>query len=116
MNKKNLSMIMAVLFFNTSDAFATSTSRDQALQMMEECKVFRIQQINPLKAELINKCVNEKGKELASCQRFYNDFGETYIAANGYQQIGLFWDAPICKQALELEKYFRLYPSKKIVN
>ena len=115
MNKIILTTSALFLFFNVHYALAEAITRDQAVQMMAECKTFRVQKIAPLKAKEIDRCV-EKGKELASCERFYNDFGETYIAANGYQQIGMFWDAPICKQALDLEKYFGLYPGKESFN
>lgn len=79
---------------------------------MAECREFRKQQIEPVKAIEIDKCINEQGKEADYCTRFYKDYGETYIEANGYMQMGLFWDAPICDKALTVEKYFKMYPGK----
>lgn len=115
MNKFVSSASLFFIVLSVQCGSAESISRSQALDLMEQCKIFRELEIAPLKKIEVDKCV-EKGKELPSCQRFYKDFGETYLAANGYQQIGMFWDAPICKQALELEKYFRLYPGKDSFN
>lgn len=92
---------------------AESISREEVDALMMECKLFREQQIEPLRQIEIEQCVNDKGKELDYCTRFYKDYGETYTNRNGYVEMGMFWDSPICEQALELERYFKLYPSKQ---
>ena len=90
---------------------AESISRAQASELMNECMVFRMQAIEPFKAIAINKCIEEQGKGIEHCERFYKDFGETHVNAIGNMQIGMFWGEPICDKALAVEKHFKMYPS-----
>lgn len=105
-----LPFILISTLFAAQYVQAESISRSQADTLMAECQEFRKQQIEPLKAIEIDKCINEQGKEADYCTRFYKDYGETYIEANGHMQIGLFWGSPICDKALIVEKYFKMYP------
>lgn len=105
-------LLVAVIIIPTI-VLAESISREQSTVIMSECKSFREQAIRPLREAEIEHCVTEQGKELAWCTRFHRDHGETYTNTKGYLQIGLFWDSPVCEKALDLEKYLRVYPSKK---
>ncbi|WP_019615717.1 hypothetical protein [Psychromonas ossibalaenae] len=110
MQNLRLPFILISMLLSFQYAQADSISRVQADDLMAECQEFRKQEIEPLKAIEINKCINEQGKEADHCTRFYKDYGETYIEANGYMQIGMFWGSPICDKALAVEKYFKMYP------
>ena len=111
-NLKNTFIILFI--FSSLPLSAQSISRVQGETLMEECLLFRVQEIAPLRDAKIKTCVNEQGNDPAYCTRFYKDYGEAYMADNGVMQLGFFWDTPLCEKALNIEKYFMLYPSKKI--
>ncbi len=113
MQKLTLPFVLASTLFATQYVQADSISRSQAETLMAECKLFRKQNIEPLKVVEIDKCI-EQGKTSEKCDRFYEDFGETNLAGNGSLQLGLFWDSPICHKALTIEKYFKLYPGEAL--
>lgn len=112
MQKLTLPFVLISTLFATQYVLAETISRSQADTLMAECQEFRKQEIEPLKAIEIDKCINEQGKEADYCTRFYNGYGETHTDPNGHLQIGLFWDSPICDKALSIEKYFKMYPGK----
>ncbi|WP_028864820.1 hypothetical protein [Psychromonas aquimarina] len=112
MQKLTLAFVSILTLSVSQYAQAESISRAQAETLMAECKVFRTQKIEPLKAIEIDKCINEQGKEAETCSRLYDGYGETHIYANGNMQMGLFWDSPICDKALTVEKYFKMHPGK----
>lgn len=107
--------ILFVIIFSMHSLHANPNpiSRDQAKTLMQACKTLRQDKIASLRDLEIEKCIHDQGKEADHCARFYNDFGEAYRAPNGGMQLGLFWDTPLCEQALEVEKYFMIYPSKE---
>jgi len=112
----NKAIILFVIIFSIHFGHASPNpiSRDQAKTLMEACQILRQDKIASLRTIEINKCINDQGNDVNYCTRFYDDFGGAYRLPNGVMKLGLFWDIRICEHAVEVEKYFMLYPSKAI--
>lgn len=92
---------------------AAEITREQAVDLMTECQAQRQQEIAPLKAQAIDDCINVKRKDKDYCERFNENFGENRRTANGVRP-GLFWDLPVCEEAMAAKRYFRQNPSRNV--
>lgn len=89
--------------------FAGDIDRDGAGALMAECRKQRAEQIAPLKEQAIQDCVTRRVKDREACERYHANYGER---TQGGQQIGMFWDLPVCQDASAAERYFRMYPGR----
>lgn len=95
---------------------AREISAEQAPGLMEECQQQRQQQIAPLKAQAIDDCINVQRKDEAYCERFNATYGQGGTTASGGRRPGMFWDLPICEEAMAAKRYFRQNPDRRTFN
>jgi hypothetical protein len=76
---------------------------------MAECQSERQRNIEPLRQQEIERCVDGRRGDREYCERFNRDFGELIQTPNGMMP-GLFWDLPICERAYAAERHFRMNP------
>ena len=98
------------------NAFAREITAEQAPALMDECQNQRQQKIAPLKAQAIDDCINVKRKDKDYCGRYYATFGQGGSTASGGRRAGMFWDLPVCVDAWEAERYFRINPGRTTFN
>jgi hypothetical protein len=102
-------LLVALLAFPGVQAAAEEITREQAAELMEWCQRERAQKIAPLKAEAIEKCVNEQGWDRETCETRNRNWGERRRGPNGMLP-GMFWDSELCTKALASENYFEANP------
>ena len=95
----------------SSFSFAEEITRQQLEELKQECQSERERNIEPLKEQAIEDCINSDGKEQDYCERYYRNLGE---GPAGGTQPGLFWGLPVCERAFKAEKYFRMNPGKEV--
>ena len=93
---------------------AKEITRDEAAKLMEECQAQREQNIAPLREQAIEDCVTKQRRDREYCENFNRTFGNARPRANGTMIPGMFWDLPVCEQALSAERYFRMNPGKSV--
>ena len=103
----------AILLF-CSQGFAEDITREQAGEMMKECRVLREQKIAPLKEKVIEDCINKRRRDRDYCERFHKDYGE-FRRAGGILRPGMFWDLPVCQDAVNAENYLKKYPGELFI-
>jgi len=86
-------------------------TRADAKAMLEDCQAQRTEEIAPLKAEQIQSCVAEGSMDKPACETFYAGYGDVRFAG-GIATPGMFWELPVCQDALAAEKYFKKNPGK----
>ena len=113
MRESKYQILLATLVFLLS---TTSTSREiskeEAKELMVDCQDKREEKIAPLREETIQDCVADGRGDRAYCERYNATFGNAVALPGGGAYPGLFWDLPVCVQAVEAEKYFKLNPGK----
>ena len=71
-------------------------------ELIAACEAAREKNLAPLRAQHIEECVSEQGKDRDYCQRFYADYGR-----RSGKQAPLFLDLPECVEAFEFQKAHR---------
>lgn len=87
-------------------------TREKASSLMVECRSQRESKIAPLKEQEISDCMLKKRNSADYCKRYNNNFGENR-RIGGINRPGLFWDLPVCQEAIDAEKYYKKYPGRK---
>ncbi|QFU75692.1 hypothetical protein EY643_08505 [Halioglobus maricola] len=113
--KNSAQRILALMLFvfPLELAFAEEVTREEGLALMDECQRQREENIAPLREQEIENCVDQQGKDRDYCERYNRDFGESRSTATGGMRLGLFWDLPVCEDAFEAERYFKMNPRAK---
>ena len=96
--------------------FAEEITPEGALELMEECQKQREENIAPLRDQAIEDCVANKGRDREYCESFNRTFGNARPRAGGGMIKGMFWELPVCEQAVAAEKYFKMNPSSRSYN
>ena len=60
-----------------------------------------------LKTKAIEECIARGVDDEKSCERKNRNFGER---SNVGAVTGMFWDLPVCRQALDADRYFKRNP------
>jgi len=94
--------------------FAEEITRDGALELMEECQKQREENIAPLRDQAIEDCVTKQRRDREHYERFNRTFGNARPRAGGGMIRGMFWELPVCEQAVAAERYFRMNPSRRV--
>jgi hypothetical protein len=112
---KSKSQILVAIFTVAVSGFtaAEEVTRADPPALMSECQKQREENLAPLREQAIEDCVTGQGKDRAYCERFNSTFGNARPRAGGGMIPGMFWELPVCTQAVAAEQYFRKYPSKK---
>ena len=95
--------------FIATVCMAKEVNREGAEALMAECQQQRAANIAPLKEQAIEDCVARNLKDREACERHNRNFGER---THGGRQPGLFWELPICTDAVAAERYFRMNPGR----
>ena len=88
---------------------AKEIDRAGAEALMAECQRQRAEKIAPLKEQAIEDCVARNLKEREACERHNENYGQR---THGGTQPGMFWNLPVCEDAIAAEKYFKMYPGR----
>lgn len=92
---------------------AGEVTREGAVELMEECQRQRQLNIEPLREQAIENCVNNQRRDREICERHNRNFGERTA---GGTQPGMFWGLPECEQAVAAERHFRMNPRSQAFN
>jgi hypothetical protein len=114
--KIKIIMWVSVSMMITGNVCAREITPQQVPALLEECQNQRQQQIAPMKAQAIDDCINVQRKDEAYCERFNATYGQGGSTASGGRRAGMFWDLPVCVDALAAERYFRMNPDKTTFN
>ena len=115
MTGKKLSILYGLILLSSSGlVFAEEITRDEALEVMEECQKQREENIAPLREQAIEDCVTKQRRDREYCERFNRTFGNARPRGNGSMIPGLFWDLPVCQKADAADRYFRANPGRQI--
>ena len=68
-------------------------------ELDRRCEAEREAMIAPLRKAEIDKCINEKHKDPAYCNRFYADYGTGGRTIHGTVRPRMFHDLPVCLEA-----------------
>ena len=104
-----LAGIALVLF--SSHGLCEDITRPQAVELMEECRAQRQLNIEPLRQQAIDDCINRRLRDAEHCERFHRNFGERSPTGNVR---AMFWDLPVCEQAVAADNYFKRYPGRPL--
>lgn len=104
----NLGALIATLLI-PAPTMAAEIDRAEAAALLEQCQAEREAGIAPLREQAIETCVSSEGRSREYCERYNRTFGER--TAGGTQR-GLFWELPVCEEALDAERYFRMNPGR----
>ncbi len=86
---------------------AGDIDRAGAEDLMQECQKQREENIAPLREQAIEDCVARNLKDREACERHNQNYGERTRGGTGP---GMFWDLPVCQDAVAAEKYFKMNP------
>ena len=86
---------------------AGNIDRAGAEALMAQCQQQRAENIAPLKEQAIEDCVARNLKTRDACERHNQNYGER---TQGGAQGGMFWDLPVCQDAVAAEKYCKMNP------
>ena len=114
MNIKNLLVLSGALLLLSGYTAASEITREQASALMEDCQRQRQQKIEPLKTQAIADCINVKRKDKDYCERFYQSYGQSKTVNSASGAAGMFWDLPVCQQAIAAEKFFKANPGRRV--
>lgn len=92
---------------------AGEIAREDFDDVMSQCQEQRQRNIEPLRQQEIERCIDAGRGDREYCERFNRDFGEAMQTVNGTKP-GLFWDLPICERAWAADRYFRMNPRAKV--
>jgi hypothetical protein len=107
---KQCAAVAAVYLLLHGAAYAAEISRAQAEELLQQCQAQRQENIAPLKQEAIEDCVT-KSRDRDYCERFNSNYGERTVTG---AQRGMFWELPVCVQAINAEIYFKKYPGRQV--
>ena len=115
MSKSNCQILVAIITVALS-VFATAKeiTREDASELMVECQKQREENIAPLREQAIEDCVTKQRRDREYCERFNRTFGNARPRAGGGMIRGMFWELPVCEQAVSAEQYFRMNPSRRV--
>ena len=115
MNRSKCQILFtAITLALSASAAAKEITRDDALELMEECQRQREENIAPLREQAIEDCVTNRRRDREHCESFNRTFGNARPRGNGTMIPGMFWELPICEQAVSAERYFRMNPSSRV--
>ena len=115
MSKANCQILVAIITAALSVfAAAREITREDASELMVECQKQREENIAPLREQAIEDCVTKQRRDREYCERFNRTFGNARPRAGGGMIRGMFWELPVCEQAVAAEKYFRMNPSRQV--
>ena len=86
---------------------AGDIDRAGAEALMADSQRQRAENIAPLKEQAIEDCVARNVKDREACERYNQNYGERTRGGTGP---GMFWDLPVCQDAVAAEKYFQMNP------
>jgi hypothetical protein len=109
MNK--LIAALALMGIASSSLAGETLTRDQAVALMDECQAIRQQSIEIARQQELAAC-EAKSKRASDCDWLREPLQDNQNIGGRTLQT-LFWDNPVCDQALKAEKYFRANPGKK---
>jgi len=107
MNKHLYRVIGVLLVTVAPTTIAQPIDQAQARALMAECQATRRDAIRPLKAEAVDDCINQQQHDADYCERLNETFGEH---SNVGAATGLFWDLPVCQEALAADRFFKMNP------
>ncbi len=102
-----------ILLAISAASVAREISREEAVELMEDCQEQRENKIAPLREQAIQDCLADDRGNRDYCERYNSTFGNAVALPGGGAYPGLFWDLPVCLQAIQVEKYFKLNPGKR---
>ena len=115
MSKLNCQILVTIVTMALSGfAAAKEVTRDEALGLMEECQKQREENIAPLREQAIENCITNRGRDREYCESFNRTFGNARPRAGGGMIPGMFWELPVCEEAVSAERYFRMNPSRQV--
>ena len=115
MNRSNGQILVAIITITLSGfSAANEITRDEALRLMEECQKQRQENIAPLREQAIEDCVTKQRKDRAYCERYNRTFGNARPRGGGGMIPGMFWELPVCEQAVGAERYFKMNPGRQV--
>ena len=115
MTGKKLSILYGLILLSSSGlVFAEEITRDEALELMEECQKQREENIAPLREQAIEDCVTNRRRDREYCERFNRTFGNARPRAGGGMTRGMFWELPDCQDAFAAEQFFRMNPGRQV--
>jgi hypothetical protein len=115
MRKSNWQVLVAVVIMALSGfSAAEEVTRDDALELMDECQTQREDNIAPLREQAIEDCVTKRRRDLEYCESYNRTFGNARPRGNGTMIPGMFWGLPVCETAVAAERYFRMHPSSRV--
>jgi hypothetical protein len=109
-SRRHLLAGFALLLFS-NHGLCEDITRQQVSGLMAECRAQRQQKIEPLKREAIDDCINRQRRDPEECERFNRTFGERSPTGNTR---AMFWDLPICEQAVAADNYFKKNPGRQV--
>jgi hypothetical protein len=115
MSYRQFLIFLATLILSGA-VFADKITRDGAVELMEECMKQRRENIAPQKNQAIEDCVKKQGRDRDYCETFNRTFGNARPRPGGGRIPGLFWELPVCEEAVAAENYFRMNPSRRSYN
>jgi hypothetical protein len=96
---------LLVLVSSIRPSLADLNGDDQALVTLEEldqrCQAAREKKIAPLRSAEIAHCKASERNDPEFCERFWRDYGESTVTADGVFVPRMFWDLPACVTAFE---------------
>jgi hypothetical protein len=115
MSQSSCRILVAVITIVLSGfAAARETTREGALELMEECQLQRGNNIAPLREQAIEDCVTKQRRDREYCERYNRTFGNARPRAGGGMIPGMFWGLPVCEQAVAAERYFKMNPGRQV--
>jgi len=115
MKNLNLRVVFAIVAISISGSIsAEDITRQEALELMDECQMQREENIAPLREQAIEDCVTNRRRDREYCESFNRTFGNARPRGNGTMIPGMFWELPICEQAVSAERYFRMNPGSRV--
>ena len=99
-----------------ADPVRKSVTREGAVALMNECERQRKAKIAPLREQAIEDCISNGYGDRQYCERFNESFGDPTARAGGGMVPGMFWELPVCEQAVAAEKHFMLNPNSRSFN
>ena len=111
-NYKRVVHALCLLVLFSGAVQGREITRDQLDKALAECQAERQRQLEPLRQEEIERCLESRRGDRAYCERYNRDFGEVMQTVNGTRP-GLFWDLPICEQAVAAQRHFNMNPRAK---
>jgi hypothetical protein len=115
MRKSNYQVLVAIVIIALSGfAAAREITRDEALELTEECQKQREENIAPLREQAIEDCVTNRRRDREYCERFNRTFGNARPRAGGGMTRGMFWELPVCQESFAAERFFRMNPGRQV--